>query len=646
MAGETSQGKSLEALLSGRLSDGGIACDRRGFLRGAAVLAGAAGFGILPAKPVQAGEGRGHGLSFFGDLKYPAGFARFDYVNPDAPKGGEVATQVASWAYNQNPSTFNTLNSYVLQGDGAYGMSLTFASLMGGTLDTIDNLYGFVAEEVEVSGDGRTYRFFLNKAATFHDGSPLTAADVIFSIETLKTDGHPSIALQLQHVEEAVAEDDRTLRIVYAEGTPGSIPLTVAGGVPIFSAAWWKGRDFKATLSEPPLGSGPYKVKDFTFGRTIRFERVKDYWAVNHPTMIGSTNFDIVRYEFFRDRNTAFEALKKGTTTFREDHSSKSWATAYDFPAFKNGEVVRDIVPDGSPSGAQGWFMNMRRPKFQNPLVRQALAMAFDFEWANANLMYDTYKRTTSFFENSDMKATGEPSPEELALLEPLKAEIPPEAFGPAILPPVTDGSGRDRKVLRAVQDLLKKAGCTREGDRWLLPGGEPLTFEILDDDNVFEPIVGSYFSTLKLIGIPANFRLVDAAQANARVRDFEFDMTPFRSSMPVYPDNYFKLIFGSEAADQQGSRNLAGIRNKGVDSLIGTIIAAKTRPDFVNACRALDRVLRAIYPWVPHWYSGTHKLAYWDVYEHPETLPPYGVGLLDIWWLNKDKAQKLGKGI
>ncbi|ODN69353.1 ABC transporter substrate-binding protein [Methylobrevis pamukkalensis] len=327
--------------------------DRRGFLKGAAFLLSAAGLALMPARPVQAARGRRHGLSFFGDLKYPEGFANLDYVNLDAPKGGEVATQVASWGFNQNPTTFNTLNSYVLQGDGAAGMGLTSVTLMTGTLDTLDNLYGFLAEGVEVSEDGKTYRFFLRQGATFHDGSPITADDVVFSLEILKSDGHPNLALELGGVAEIVAEDAATVKVVYTSDASRSLPLTVAGGIPVFSKAWWQGRDFKASLSEAPLGSGLYRLKDFRFGNSIRFERVAGHWAENLPVMRGTTNFDIIRYDYYGDRTAGFEALKKGSTTFREEFSSRVWATGYDFPAVTDGRVRRDEVPDGTSAGTQ-----------------------------------------------------------------------------------------------------------------------------------------------------------------------------------------------------------------------------------------------------------------------------------------------------
>ncbi len=621
---------------------------RRDVLAGAGAFAAAA---LLPALPVQAGR-RSHGLSFFGDLKYGPDFTHFDYANPDAPKGGTLVTQVPSWLYNQNPATFNTLNGFVLMGDGAAGIQLVFATLMsggsywrGGSLDEPDALYGYAASEVEVSDDGRVYRFFLRPEATFHDGSPITAEDVVFSIGILRDEGHPTLSVELKAVEEAVAEDARTLRVVFAEGAARNLPLTVAGGVPILSRAWWAGRDFSATLSEAPLGSGPYRVGAFSFGRAITYERVADHFGAALPVMRGLCNFDRIRLEFFRDRTAGFEAFKKGVVTFREEFSSKFWATAYDFPALTDGRVLRDEVFDGTPAGGQGWYFNTRRKKFADPRVREALAMAFDFEWTNANIMYSSYRRTTSFFENSPQKAEGPPSPSEIALLEPFRDRLPEAVFGEALLPPVSDGSGRDRRQLGRAQALLKEAGLVREGERWIGPDGEPLTVEFLDDDSSFEPHHASFINSLRLLGVPATYRVVDPAQLNARMRDFDFDVTISRVSMPQYPDSVLRQFFGSASAKSPGSYNLSGVADEVVDALIETVIAAATKEEFEAANRALDRVLRAKFLWVPQWYKATHWFAFWDVFGRPETQPPYGAAVFEAWWVDKDKAERLGRG-
>lgn len=619
---------------------------RRAVLKaGAALLL--AGAGLLPARPVQAAAGRSHGLSFFGDLKYPADFPHFDYVVPDAPKGGTIVLQTSSWLYNQNPVTFNTLNNYVLQGDGALGMGMTFTTLMAGSLDEPDSLYPALAREVEVSGDARTYRFFLRPEATFHDGSPITAADVVFSVETLRRDGHPNIAMELGLVAEIAAEDPHTVRAVLAATASKSVALTLAAGVPIFSAAWWQGRDFKGALSTPPLGSGAYKVRDFSFGRSISFDRVADWWGADLPAFRGAYNFDVVRYDYYRDRVASFEAFKKGDLTFREEFTSRIWARDYEFPALNEGKVKRDEVPDGTPAGGQGWYFNMRRPKFADPRVREALAMVFDFEWANKTIMFDSYQRSHSFFENSPLKAVGTPGPEEIAILERFRGRIPDAAFGEAFVPAASDGTGRDRRpVLQAANDLLVAAGCRRDGRRLLLPSGEPFTIEFLDDDNAFEAHHNAFIRGLELLGVAATYRVVDAAQYNARKRDFDYDMLVGRFSTPLYPDGFIRQFFGSASAAQPGSYNLAGVADPAVDELLTLIVEATTRDDFTHATRALDRVLRAMHVWVPQWYKPTNWFAWWDVYGRPPVKPPYGRAVLETWWLDRPKAEALGRGL
>ncbi len=598
---------------------------------------------LLPLRAFAQEPSRAHGLAVIGDLKYPPDFAHFDYVNTEAPRGGKIVTQLPAWAYNQNPQTFNTLHIYVLRGDGAAGMGLTFAALMTGSSDEPGSVYGFVAKEVEVSDDRKALRFFLRPEATFHDGTPITAADVKFSIETLRDKGHPNIANELQGVAEANAEDDHTIAVRLKPGTSRSLPLTVAT-LPIFSRAWWEGKDFTASYSEAPLGSGAYKVGNYSFGSYIEFERVSDWWANDLPAMRGSYNFDRIRYEYYRDRTASFEAFKKGSITFREEFTSRAWATGYDFPALKDGRVVREEVPDGRMAGAQGWFINMRRAKFADPRVRQALVYAFDFEWINKNIMFGSYDRTASFFQNSPLMAVGAPKPDELALLEPLRGKVPDEVFGEVFVPPVSDGSGHDRAMLQKANDLLTAAGCKRDGSGLLAPDGSPFTIEFLDDDNSFEPHHMAYIAGLKLLGIDATYRVVDAAQSNDRLKNFDFDMTVSRFSTSLFPDEGIKQFFGSAQASQPGSYNLAGIADPAIDTLLDKFAGAVDWDSFVTAAKALDRVLRAKHFWVPQWNKATHWFAYWNMYSRPEKVAQYDPGVLDTWWFDADKAAKIGR--
>jgi microcin C transport system substrate-binding protein len=586
---------------------------------------------------------RSHGMAVIGDLKYGPDFARFDYVNPDAPRGGRIVTQLASWGGNQNPVTFNTLNIYVLRGDGAAGMGLTFSGLMTGSSDEPGSAYGLVAREVEISDDRKALRFFLRPEAAFHDGSQLTAHDVAFSLEKLRDEGHPNIATQLLGIAEIAAEDDHTLFVGLKPESGRSLPNTVAG-MPIFSRAWWEGRDFQASLSEAPLGSGPYRVGNYRFGSYIEFERVGDWWADGLPVMVGSYNFDRIRYEYYRDRTASFEAFKKGNVTFREEFTSRNWATGYDFPALNEGRVVKDLVPDGRPAGAQGWFINMRRDKFTDPRVRLALVYAFDFEWTNKNIMFGSYERTHSFFENSPLKADGTPGPEELALLEPLRDQLPEEVFGEVFVPPVSDGSGRDRAMLQKASELLAAAGCERAAGGLLAPDGSPFTIEFLDDDATFEPHHNSYIAGLKLLGIEGSYRVVDPAQYNERMKRFDFDMVVSRFSMALYPDEAIEQFFASDRAEQQGSYNLSGIAEPAIDALLKKVVNAEDWDTFVTASRALDRALRAKHFWVPQWNKPTHWFAYWHMFSRPDVVAQYDPGVLDTWWFDEEKAARIGK--
>ena len=617
---------------------------RRGVTRRAALsmLGGGTAFAVLPRRWAQAGERR-HGLAVIGDLKYPPGFPHLDYVNPRAPKGGRIVTQPVTKAYNQDFNTFNTLNMYVLQGVGAKGMDLTFASLMTGTADEPGSAYGYAAAEAEVLEDGKLLRFFLRPEARFHDGSPILAADVVFSIETLKAEGHPLIATDLKGVEEVAAEDDRTVRVRLGAHTGLSLPVTVAT-TPIFSKAWWAGRQFTSALSVPPLGSGAYRVKDFRFGGFIEYERVADHWTEALPVTVGRNNFSIIRYNYYRDRVPAFEDFKKGEMTFREEFTSRVWAREYNFAALSEGKVKRDEIHDGSPSGGQGWFMNSRRAKFRDPRVREALGLAFDFEWTNRNLMYDSYTRTASFFENSPLKAEGPPSPAELALLEPLRDKLMPAVFEAPYVPPKSDGSGRDRTLRRQATELLTAAGCTVMDGRLLAPDGSPFTVEFLDDDPVFEPHHNAYINGLSSLGIDANYRVVDAAQYAERLKSFDFDITVSRFTMALYPDEGILNFFHSDSAGRNGSYNLAGIADPALDEILTRLVRTRDWDGFVVATKVVDRILRAGNYWIPHWYKNTHWLAYWDIFGRPDTVPPFDPAVTDTWWFDPDRARIVGK--
>ena len=613
---------------------------RRGAFIGASALLGA-GF-LRPASAAQAVEA--HGLSIFGDLKYGPDFQNFQYVNPKAPKGGSFSSQISSTAGNQNFDTFNTLNIFVLKGDGAAGMGLTFDSLMARALDEPDALYGLLAKSVAASADGLTYRFRLRPKARFRDGARVTAEDVAFSFNLLKSKGHPRISQSLRLMSGAEAEADDLVRVTFAPERARDLPLLVAG-LPIFQAAYYRTHDFEAATLEPPPGSGPYRVGRFEVGRFIAFERVKDYWAADLPVNVGQNNFDEIRFEYFRDRQVAFEAFKAGAFTFREEFTARVWATGYDFPALTEGKVKRETLPDATPSGMQGWFFNLRRDKFRDPRVREAIGLAFDFEWINTNVMYGAYKRTASYFENSELKASGPPSSEEAALLEPFRGRVPDDVFADPYSPPHSDGSGQDRGLLRRANELLTQSGCRREGNVLKLPSGEPLTIEFLDFQPTLQPHTQPFIKNLALLGIQATSRIVDAAQYQRREEEFDFDMTVRRYSTSPTPGEALRQVFGSASATTRGSNNLAGIADPVVDGLLEKILAAETRPALTAACRALDRVLRAGRYWVPMWYRGSHPIAYWDLFGHPEAPPTYDLGAPATWWYDSDKAGRIGRG-
>ena len=611
-----------------------------------ALLIGAGALGIAAAiRPgrLLAEEAESHGLSIFGDLKHGPDFRHFDYVRPDAPKGGAFSHQISATAGNQNFDTFNTLNIFVLRGDGAAGMGLTFESLMVRGLDEPDALYGLVAAGVRRSPDGLTYRFRLRPEARFHDGSKLTAQDVAFTIGLLKSKGHPRISQNLLQVAGAEAEADDVVRVTFAPGRSRDLPLVVAG-LPIFSRAYYATRDFEAATLEAPLGSGPYRVGKFEVGRFIAFERVKGHWAENLPVSVGQDNFDEIRYEYFRDRQVAFEAFKAGVFTFRQEFTARIWATGYDFPAVAEGRVKRETIPDRTPSGMQGWFFNLRRDKFKDPRIREAIGLAFDFEWTNATVMYGAYTRTASFFENSDLKAEGQPSRAELTLLEPFRGRVPEEVFGAPYSPPRSDGSGQDRAALRRASELLREAGCRREGNSLKLPSGEALAVEFLDFQPTLQPHTQPFIRNLGLLGIQATSRIVDAAQYQRRTEEFDFDLVTARYSNSSTPGEALRLVFGSLAARTKGSQNLAGISDPVVDALLETIVQAETRPALVAAVRALDRVLRAGRYWVPMWYRGSNPVAYWDLFGHPPTPPAFDLGAPATWWYDPEKAKRIGR--
>jgi microcin C transport system substrate-binding protein len=606
---------------------------RRGFL---GVGVGALASGALAGSEGAADEAERHGLSAFGDLKYAPGFAHFDYVDPGAPKGGVFSQIGPNTQFNQNSLTFNSLNAFILRGDAAQGMELTFATLMARAQDEPDAVYGFAARAVRVSADGMTYRFALRPEARFHDGSRLTAHDVAFSLNTLKDKGHPIITQLLRDFAGADASDDSTAVLRFAAGRARDVPL------PIFSRAYYAARKFEDSSLDVPVGSGPYAVGRFEPGRYIEYKRVADWWGAGLPVSRGQHNFDTVRFEFYRDRDVGFEGFTAKSYLFREEFTSRIWATRYEFPAIKDGRVKREVLPDHTPSGAQGWFINTRRPKFQNPKLREALIYAFDFEWTNKSIMYSSYDRTHSVFQNSDMMASGKPDDDELKLLEPFRGKVPDEVFGEPFVPPVSDGSGQDRTLLRRSAQLLQDAGYAIKNGKRVAPSGEPISIEFLLDTPSFQAHHMPFIKNLGTLGIDAKIRMVDPVQSQARRNDFDYDVVIQRFGFSATPGDSLRTYFSSQAAALKGSQNLAGIADPAIDAMIDHIIAAQSRAALTTACRALDRLIRAGRYWVPHWYKASHWIAYWDIFGRPPGKPRYARGVLETWWHDRAKASKI----
>lgn len=587
-----------------------------------------------------AGAAPRHGISTFGDLKYPDGFLHFDYVNPDAPKGGRMSL------IGPVPiDTFDSFNGYILKGDAVQGYDLMFDSLMVQAMDEPDSYYGLVAKTADLADDRKSITFALREEATFADGTPLTAEDVCDSFRLLSTLGHERIRITIRDVEACDVLDPHSVRYRFKGERTRDLPLTVAA-LPIFSKAYYAKADFAKSTLEPPLGSGPYKVKAFKPGEYVTYGRRDDYWAKDLPVNKGRYNFDEVRFDYFRDRTAAFEALKSGTIDLREEYTSRDWATAYDFPAVNDGRVVRLDLPDETPSGAQGFFLNLRREKFQDIRVRQAMNLAFDFEWTNKNLFYGLYDRTASFFELSPLKAEGLPKPDELAVLEPYKGEVRPEVFGEAILPPVSDGSGQDRKLLREASRLLDAAGWkSTDGGVLRNARGEALDVEFLSDSPVFERILGPYVKNLRLLGINASIRTVDDAQYQERQKNYDYDVISSRFMAGVTPGDGLRIFFGSQSAKNPGTYNMSGVASPAIDGLIDQIVAAQSRQQLDVAGRALDRVLRAEEFWVPNWHKASYWVAYWDKFARPQTKPKYDRGIVDTWWYDEAKAKRIANG-
>ena len=597
------------------------------FLLGCAPLSSAAN-----ADSIDGVKGA-HGVAMHGDLKYPQGFPHFKYVNPNAPKGGLVRRHAIG--------SFDTFNNFIIKGNGAAGTGYIYNSLMTGSADEAFSQYGELAELVYVPKNRSWVAFKLRKEARWHDGAPITADDVIWTFNTLIDKGSPFFRFYYASVAKVTKIAKRVVRFDFKPGENRELPL-ILGQLTVLPKHYWKTRDFNKTTLEPPLGSGPYKIKSFESGRSIIIERVKDYWGANLPVHRGNYNFDRIRFDYYRDQTIALEAFKAGEYDYRAENSSKAWATAYKFKAVRNGWINKKEIAHSRSSGMQAFVFNTRRNIFRDKRVRQALAYGFDFEWSNMNLFYGQYARTHSFFSNTELAATELPSPQELNILKPYKGRIPKEVFTKVYRAPKGGGPRQMRRNLRLANKLLIAADwIIREGTRTHKITGKTLTFEVLLVSPLFERIVLPFKQNLKKLGIQVNVRTVDPSQYRRRLQTYDFDVIVGGWGQSLSPGNEQRNFWGSIAADIEGGRNLIGIKDPVIDELIEQIIAAPNREDLILNVKCLDRVLQWGHWVIPHWHAKYDRVAYWNKFGRPSITPTQG-NQFSTWWVDSKRDAAL----
>jgi microcin C transport system substrate-binding protein len=600
-------------------------------------LIGVLVLGPTAAAHAQETTGPQHAIAMYDDPKYPADFTHFDYVNPDAPKGGTLRLSASG--------TFDSLNPFILRGTAAAGVSQVFETLMAQSLDEPFTYYGLLAETIETPPDRSWAKFTLNPEARWQDGQPVTADDVVYSFETLTQKGHPRYRSYYASVTKVEQTGEREVTFTFGDGVNRELPL-ILGQLPVIPKHFYEGTDFEKTTLKTPIGSGPYKVASFEPGRRIVLERDPSYWGADLPVNRGHNNFDRLSYDYYRDRDVSFEAFKAGEFDLWAENSAKRWATGYTGPAFERDWIVKTELPIAPVARMQGYVFNLRRERFQDPRVREALGYAFDFEWINKHLMYDSYVRIKSYFQGeADLASSGLPSPAELELLEPFRDQLPEEVFTQEYQPPTTDGSGNNRQNLRKAVELLAEAGWVIEGGRLVnQTTGQPLDFEILLVDPSGERIAGPFVQNLKRLGIDATIRIVDPAQYQERMDNFDYDVTTELWAQSDSPGNEQREMWGSRAADVPGSQNTAGIKSPVVDALIEKVITAPTREDLATAVRALDRVLLWGHYVIPHFMNQSFWVAYWNKFRLPEVLAEEGPDLM-AWWVDPAKLTALEAG-
>ncbi len=576
-----------------------------------------------------------HGIAMHGEVKYGPDFQHLEYVNPDAPKGGTYHSHVIG--------SFDSLNPFIVKGSPAagftyLGQNLIYEPLMTQTYDEPFSQYGIIAETIEIPEDNSWVAFNIRQEARWHDGRPITARDVKWTFHTLMEHGSPFFKAYYADVEEVIVETPQKIVFTFTHEGNAELPM-ILSQIPVLPKHYWteEGRDISATTLEPPLGSGPYKIGSLSPGKSIEWVRVKDWWGKDLPINRGRFNFDRIVYDYYRDANVALEAFFAGEYDSRQENIAKLWATAYDTAPVKDGRVIKENIPHNQPTGMQGFLYNIRRPVFQDRTVREALDYAFDFEWSNEKFAYGEYTRTDSYFENSDLASKkGPPSGRVLEILEPFRPRLSAEVFEDNYEPPETDASGNNRQNLRQAVQILEKAGWKTGPDGVRQKDGVKLEFEIVDSNPQFERWVMPFIQNLEKIGVHANFRVVDAAQYQNRVNDFDFDMTIGVIPQSSSPGNEQRDFWASDKADLQGSRNYIGIRDAVIDELVELVITAPSREELVYRTRALDRVLLAEHYVIPQWHINHWRLAWWNKLQKPSTLSPMSPAITETWWIEE----------
>lgn len=580
---------------------------------------------------------RAHGHTLVGELQYGPDFAHWRYVNPDAPKGGDVVQFTIG--------DFDSFNPFILEGRPAAGLGLIYDSLFTSNLDEQSAHYGALAEWMEWPDDNSWVTFKIRDEARWHDGVPITPADVIWTLETLKRDGHPYYGQYFKNLVSAEDLGGNMVRITFDSDDLNRELPHIAGQLPVLPKHYWETRDFTQTTLEPPLGSGAYRIKEFDAPGTITYELVEDYWGKDLPVNIGQNNFGTIRIDYYLDQTVALVGFLAGEYDFRSENNSKMWAVDYVSPALDSGFIIQALIPDESPQPLQGFYLNIRKDKFKDRKVREALQYVFDFEWTNNTLFYGQYKRSRSYFQNNaEMAATGTPGAAELAYLEPHRAALPPELFTQEYGPPVSDGTGNNRAMLQRAQQLLAEAGWTVQNGQLVDAAGNQMTIEVLLISPAFERIVGPVVQNMQRLGIDASQRTVETAQYQERVQTFDFDIIVSGRTQSNSPGNEQRDFWSCESANTEGGGNLIGICDPVVEDLIEKIIAAPDRESLIAASTALDRVLQWGYYVIPNWHIAAFRFAYWDKFGRPDVTPKYGVGT-NSWWVDPAKAQAVEAG-